>query len=279
MRKNLLLPFAFFLMLFCFNCTSPVSKEGEKMVDEVKAPRDTLQMLAQYWQLIDADHPTSKDISFKDNNGIQQQSGITFMTDFVVLENPKGEMSYGKFSLVKNTINVEFDNGRKAVYKIGKLDSSELWLKRIENKHTSELTFKGSDTYWPDASLDPFSKKNYQWAQKPAAAENEEAIRNRLKGCVQFYADYFTGFINGGAKEIDYTGLPSCFYWYTGGIFIQKENKLDNKWINCFYSPEQAFKARQILQDALAKKYDWDTTQTNWLKQTVPVLNQIKAAL
>lgn len=278
MRKYFLLSLAS-LMLVCFSCTSPVQNDGEKMADEPKVQKDTLQMLAQYWQLIDADHPTSRDISFKDNKGIQMQSGIVFMTDFVVLENPKGEMSYGKFSLNKNTINVDFDNGRKAVYKIGKLDSSELWLKRVENKKTSELTFKGSNTYWPDASKNPFSKQNYQWAQKPSKAENDVEIRNRLKGCVQFYADYFTGFINGRAKEIDFTDLPSCFYWYTGGIFIQNENKLDNKWINCFYSPEQAFQGRKILQDALAKKYDWDTTQTNWLKQTVPVLEQIKAGL
>ena len=50
---------------------------------------------------------------------------------------------------------------------------------------------------------------------------------------------------------------------------------LDKKWINCFYSEEQALEARQMMEDVLSKKYDWDTTQTNWIKQTVTVLKQI----
>lgn len=249
------------------------------MNDAVKVKKDTLHMLAQYWDLQDADHPTSKDIAFKNESGLAMQPGIVFMTDSVVLENPKGEMTYGKFSLSKNTINVNFDDGRKAVYKIGKLDSSQLWLKRTENKKTSELTFKGSSTYWPDAGSNPFSKRNYQWVRKPNKPESDEAIKERLRESIQFYIDYFKGFINGGASEIDFTALPSCLQWYQGGIFIQNENKLDNKWINCFYSPEQAFKARQILQDVITKKYDWDSTQMNWLKQTVPVLEQIKKGL
>ncbi len=249
------------------------------MVETRKIERDTLQMLAQYWQLEDAEHPTVHDVAFKDNDGVQYQPGIVFMTDSVLLENPKGEMSYGKFSLSKNSINVSFDNGRKAVYKIGRLDSSQLWLKRIENQHTSDLTFKASDTYWPDSKTNPFSKQNYQWVQKPKQPENEAALTKRVKESVQFYAYYLNGFVNGGAKEIDFTALPCCFYWYTGGIFIPNENKLDRKWINCFYSEAQAFEARKILQKALTKKYNWDTTQTNWIKQTAPVLQQISDGL
>jgi hypothetical protein len=30
-----------------------------------------------------------------------------------------------------------------------------------------------------------------------------------------------------------------------------------------------------MLEDALVKKYDWDTKETNWLKQTASVLQQI----
>ncbi|MDQ2720503.1 MAG: hypothetical protein M3Z26_12205 [Bacteroidota bacterium] len=272
---------AFFLfVLFACSCKSPVHNSSEKITDVPPiAPKDTFHLLCQYWQLTDADHPTSKDISFKDENGIQLQSGITFMTDSAMLENPKGGMTYGKFELKGNTINVDFDNGRKAIYKIGRLDNSGLWLKRTENKLTSQLTFKGSATYWPDATKDPFSKQNYQWTKKPKNIETDEALRKRLKDNVQFYAYYFTGFINGGAKEIDFTDLPNCLNWYAGGITIQNENKLNKKWINCFYSQDQAFKARQILENTLSKKYNWDSTQTNWLKQMVPVLHQIRDSL
>ncbi len=278
--RNFYLLLFFSAALLLYGCTAPVQNSNEKIIEtSQKVEKDSLQMLSQCWELTDAEHPTSKDISFNDNNGVQFQSGIVFMTDSVVLENPKGEMSYGKFKLDGNTVNVVFDNGRKAIYKIGKLDSNALWLKRIENKITSQLTFKGTGTYWSDANKNPFSKQNYKWVQKPKKPEDDAALKKRLKENVQFYSYYFTGFVNGGAKSIDFTALPCCLNWYQGGITIQNENKLDKKWASCFFSKEQAFKARQMLEDALAKKYNWDTTQTNWVKQTALVLQQISDGL
>ena len=258
----------------------PGQNGNEKIVDMAKdIKNDTFHLLCQYWQLEDADHPSPKDISFTNDDGILLKPGIVFMTDSVVLENPAGEMSYGKFSINGNSIDVDFDDGRKAIYKIGRLYNNELWLKRIENRQSSQLTYKGSRTYWPDAQGNPFSKRNYQWSVKPKNPESEEAIQKRVKENVRFYAYYINGFINGGASEISFDALPGCLDFYSGGIFIQNENKLDHKWINCFYSEEQALKGRDILEKAITRKYHWDTTQTNWLKQTVPVLEQISAAL
>ena len=46
--------------------------------------------------------------------------------------------------------------------------------------------------------------------------------------------------------------------------------------MGCFYSKEQAYKGRQMLEDALVgKKYDWDASEINWIKQTMPVLQQL----
>jgi hypothetical protein len=272
--------FLLFIVSFSLaNCTMPQQRTNDKMVDdEAVVEKDTFHLLCQYWQLEDADNPTSKDISFKEN-GIEFISGIVFMTDSVMLENPKGKMNYGKFKLDANTINVVFDNGGNAVYKIYRLNKDELLLRRTENKHESQLTFKASHTYWLDADKNPFSKENFKWAQKPTRPENSEEIKKRAKESVQFYAYYLTGFVNGGATTIDFEAIPCCFNWYTGGISIQSESKLDKKWIDCFYSKEQAFEARQILENAILKKYDWDTTETDWVKQTIPVLQQIHDGL
>lgn len=272
--------FRLFVVSFLLaNCTMPQQRTNDKMVDdEAVADKDTFHLLYQYWQLEDADNPTSKDIFFKEN-GIEFKSGIVFMTDSVLIENPKGKMNYGKYHVNGNTINVVFDNNGKAVYKIGRLNKNELLLRRTENKHVSQLTFKASHTYWPDAFKNPFSKENFKWVQKPTKPENAEEIKRRAKESVQFYAYYLTGFVNGGATTIDFEAIPCCFNWYSGGISIQSESKLDKKWIDCFYSKEQAFEARQILEDAILKKYDWDTTETDWVKQTIPVLQQIHDGL
>ena len=276
MRKLFPLVFIFTSLLLC-NCVMPSQDKNEKIIAAPSplVQRDTFHLLCQFWQLSDADNPTQKDISFTNNDGVLFQSGIVFMTDSSVLENPTGEMSYGKFRLKGNTIYVDFDNGTKAVYLINMLHKGELKLKRSENKRTSELSYKATNTSWPDANKNPFSKQNYQWSSKPKKSESDEEIRKRVKESVQFYAYYFTGYVNGGATNIDFNALPGCLNWYQGGITIQNENKLDKKWISCFYSRDQAEKGRQMLEDAVLKKYNWDAKETNWMKQIVPVLQQI----
>lgn len=262
------------------NCNTPSQKPNEKMSDaKAELKRDTFSLLCQYWELQDAESPTDKDVAFVKDEGSQYLSGIIFMTDSTILENPKGEMTYGKFSMAGKTLDAKYDGGREAKYTIGRINDKELLLRRVEGKRHSELTYKASKTYWKDSDKNPFAKQNYQWARKPAKSETTEEIKKRAKESVLFYAYYFEGFVNGGADEISFKGIPCCFKWYTGGITIQGEKTLDTKWADCFYSKAQAFEARKILEDAIVKKYDWDTTQSNWLQQTALVLKQVYKGL
>lgn len=257
------------------NCGSPSQNTSEKITEDASAAKDTFYLLTQYWELKDADHPLSSDVSFTNGEGVIYDPGIVFMVDSSVLENPVGEMSYGKFSLKGNTINVNFDDGIKAAYIIDRINKDELILLRTERKHTSQLTYKATNTSWPHSDKNPFAKQNYTWSQKPKKSETDAEIKDRVKQYVQFCVYYFDGYINGGAAQIDFNALPTCLDWYQGGITIQNENKLDKKWSDCFYSQKQAYKGRQMLEDAIVKKYNWDEKEANWMKQIVPVLQQI----
>ncbi len=199
-----------------FKLCLPSQNRNEKLIDDASEMPDTFHLLTQFWQLTDADHPTSNDVSFTSDDGILYQPGMVFMTDSSVLENPTGEMTYGKFSLKGNTINVKFDDGRKATYIIDRINKEELLLSRTEKKHISKLTYKATSTSWPDTHKNPFARQNYQWAQKPKKPESDDEIRNRVKESVQFYVYYFAGFLNGKAQQIDFTGLPNCLNWYSG---------------------------------------------------------------
>ena len=274
MQKSIIVFILFSSILFS-NCGSPSQNTSEKITENPSAAKDTFHLLVQYWELKDADHPSSQDVSFTDDAGILNEPGIVFMSDSSVLENPVGQMSYGKFSLKGNAIDVNYNDGTKALYIIDRINKEELVLSRTEKKDITKLTYKATNTSWPDSNKNPFSKQNYEWAQKPKRQETDAEIKDRVKEYVQFFAYYFEGFINGGATEIDFTGLPNCLDWYQGGITIQNEDKLDKKWINCFYSKEQAYKGRQMLEDAIVKKYNWDAKETNWMKQLAPVLQQI----
>ena len=275
MRNNVILSILF-LSIFLSNCGTQTQKTPDKIADNPeKIKEDSFHFLKQYWQLADADHPTSRDISFTNNEGILLQSGLVLMHDSSLLENPAGDMAYGKYKISGNRINVTFDNGRKAVYTILHLSNDSLKVKRTENKHTSVLTYNATSTNWPDLDKNPFSRQNYEWTVKPKKTETDAEIKNRVKQYVRFCEYYFNGFVNGGASRIDFIGLPNCLDWYQGGITIQNDDKLDKKWANCFYSGEQASRGRQMLEDVIVKKYNWDTKETNWLKQTSSVLDQI----
>src|SRR6185312_1565172 len=257
------------------NCGEPSQDKNEKLIDTASEIPDTFHLLTQYWELTDADNPTSKDISFTADDGAEYVSGLVLMTDSTVLENPVGEMTYGKYDLKGNTISVNFDDKRKAIYLIDQINKEQLVLSRTEKKHTSKLTYKATSTQWPNSDKNPFSLQNYQWSKKPVTPESDEQIKSRVKGYVQFCAYYFQGFLNGNAAQIDFNALPTCLNWYQGGISIENEDKLNPKWIDCFYSKAQAYKGRQMLEDAIVKKYKWDEKETNWMKQIVPVLQQI----
>lgn len=274
--RNQFLFFLFFISLLLVDCTMPQQHKDEKIVEAIMpARKDPFHEFCQYWEVTDAGNPTFRDVYDQQTDGIYNYPGIIFMTDSTFLENPRSAMRYGKFVLKGKVINAQFDDGKKAVYTIRDMQGINMVLRRVEKDHTTILNLKGAQTFWPDAALNPFNKINSKWRIKPTKVESSEVLRERLKECVQFYEYFFNGHAESHSSEINFLGLPSCFKWYQGGIYVQGPKNLDKKWINCFYSEAQALEARQMMEAALSKKYDWDTTQKDWIKQTVPVLKQI----
>lgn len=253
---------------------------NEKITEDVVYDRsDSFHLLCQYWKLTDAEHPELNDVSHKNGYKVDLDPGMVFLTDSTILENPAGEMRYGKFLIRHNKMQADFDDGATSQYTILKLDSTGLVLSRSGKEAASTLIYIPTHTFWPDAEKNPFSKENYRWAIAPLQSETDAQIKERVKGCLRFYSYYLTGYINGGAEKVDFKSLPCCFNWYWGGIGIQSEKKLDTKWAHCFYSPEQAYKGRQMLDDVILKKYKWDEEEKDWIKQAIPVLLQIRDSL
>lgn len=270
----------FYSVVLCLailaGCNTQTKNTADKIVDNSSTVgNDSTRLLNQYWVLADADNPMNHDVSFTDENGIPQESGIVFINDTSLLENPAGDIKYAHFRRNGDTVYAVYNKERKAKYIITALHKDKLLLDRFENKHNSKLTYKPTNTWWPDDSKNPFTRENYSWAQRPKSSETAQQINERVKKYVRFCGYYLNGFVNGDANQLDFAGLPNCLQWYQGGIMIESAEKLDKKWAGCFFSHDQALEGRQLLEDALMKKYDWDTTQKNWLLQTSEVLKQI----
>ena len=247
--------------------------------NKAKSKKDPFHQLCQYWEVTDADNPTFRDLMDNQQDGVVNYPGLAFMTDSTFLENPRGKMRYGSFQFKGREIAGEFDDGTKVNYAIQLKGPGIMTMDRKEKDQSSVLYLEESNVFYPD-DQNPYSKVNTHWMFKPSESETEQQLKERLKGCVTFFQYFINGHVKSNSAEIDFTGLPSCFRWYQGGIFVQSAKSLDKKWVNCFYSDDQALRARDIMQNVLQKKYEWDTTtQKNWLAQIVPVLEQIKKNL
>ena len=275
------LVYIFILLWLITGCNQ--QRQKDKKVSDMSAarysPSDSMEYLFQNWNVIDADHPMVKDVFNNHDTAILNFPGLVFLNDSFIVENPRGELRYGNFSRTGKQISAAFNDGGKATYTVKQLHATELQLQRNEKNSQTLLYLKADGKLFRSDKKNPFDPSLNQWRVKPKKPETKEEIRLRLKQYLQFYAAYFYDNIQRGTTEINFLGLPCCFKWYKGGIYIQNENKLDKKFILCFYSKDQALEARQILEDALGKKYNWDTNEPDWLKQTAPVLEQMRDSI
>ena len=201
--------------------------------------------------------------------------GLSFFEDGSVTENPRGQMHFGKWRLDDATkvIDVKLDNGEKVKYKIGGIGAREMLLMNMADKKKT--------AYIADAKVqlvatdDPFYPLNNKWRIKPARAETDSAIKLRTQQCILFYAKFLNDNAQRGDNTISFVGLPACFKWYRGGVSVVGKDKLEERWINCFYNKAQALKAHAMLEDVISKKYNWNKAETNWVKQSADVMMQM----
>lgn len=270
MRKLLILP-----AIFLIQCTS---SSTDKELTKKVVRDDTASMLHQYWLLEDADHPLGRDI-------IQQEQdrdfvpGIVFINNGQLVENPAGETYRGSYSRNNDVINVKYEDGSSGTYTIKKINQDTLFVDRDLGETVSQLLYKATNSWWPDAKENPFTANNYSWTTKPTQPESEKEIKKRCEECIRFFEYYIAGFVRGDAAAISFSGLPNCFNWYSGGIGLQSPKKLNKKWTDCFYDSTQAMQGYELIRSAIVKKYKWDENETNWMKQAVPVLKQMQDSL
>lgn len=114
----------------------------------------------------------------------------------------------------------------------------------------------------------PFHGSNNQWRIKPAHAESDSLIKLRTEQCNLFYAKFLLDNVNRGKSFISFSGLPTCFKWYRGGVSVTNTNKQEPKWMNCYYNKEQALKAQAMLERVISKKYNWHKEEKKWARQS-----------
>lgn len=285
---NTLKFFSLILLINLAACTAKQSNEEKsdeskmesgKKLFKLATSDDLFRLISQNWEIDDVDGPLPKDLFDRTDEGIANQPGLCFLTDSSIVENPRGEIRMGKFSLKEQRIVAKFDDGKLVEYSIVQAVPYKLTLKRAEAGKITTLKLGSEGRGYIDPLDNPFHPDNNQWRIKPKDSEDDAALKIRLANNVLFYQKFFQDHVNRDAQAISFEGIPSCLNWYQGGITIQGEAKVDKKWVACFYSKEDALRARDILEKSLMRKHKWDTSITNWVEQMVPVLRSVRDSL
>ena len=197
--------------------------------------------------------------------------------DSTYIRNPRNLLEYGRwrFDNATKMIVMQERSGAKTEYKLGGLAAKELVVVKKGESNDAKLRFVSSGKRYRNASNDPFHISNNLWRVAPKKAENDAAIKQRLKGFIHFHILFYRDNLAKDEKAISFYGLPTCVKWYAGGIFIIKEKDLPSNWIQCFFNKEQAQKARLMMEEIVSKKYHWPKGNISWVIKNLNVLEQM----
>ncbi|HQW93662.1 MAG: hypothetical protein IPH68_10620 [Chitinophagaceae bacterium] len=201
-----------------------------------------------------------------------------FSTEGSFVKNPRNAMDYGKWSFDASTKTITINNTIEREinkYTIALLSADEMILVNTGINSTTNLKFISPGRRFKNAADDPFFLENNRWRIKPKAKEPDSLIHQRLKDNIHFFILFYKRALAMDDKVISFWGLPSCFKWYGGGVFLKKETELKENWINCYYNKEQAMQAYALADKLLSQKYNWPKGEQNWLKLNLAVLEQM----
>jgi hypothetical protein len=240
-------------------------------------------VLSQVWKMDDADQPHWNQLFWDSGTNTRKFPEIALFRDLAVTENARCGIQMGRWHLNKNTreLVLRFANGLSKTYIIRNITVKQMELvwKRGANDE-ADIILKAGAMAHKRPREDPFYPSNNQWRIKPRVTETHEQIRLRVKGFVHFFAQFYWDSYRRQEMDISYSGLPCCFEWYDGGIGMQSRSDLDKRWMDCFYSDDEAFKGYDMLADILQRhELKWPEHPSSWVQQTAQVLDQMEEKL
>lgn len=231
-------------------------------------------VIGQVWKFEDADKAHWNEIFWDTVINTRQYPELALFPDHSATANPRCGLKTGKWMLDKGSreLSLRFADGTSAIYAVREIALKQMELSQgpaIIRLTTEALVHK-------HLTEDPYYPANNRWRIKPGKPESREEIRERVRACLHFYSLFFLDNHQRQETDISFSGLPSCFVWYNGGIGVQERSELDAKWINCFYSTYQAYQGYDMVASLLAShKLVWPEHPTSWVKQTGEVLEQM----
>jgi hypothetical protein len=102
-----------------------------------------------------------------------------------------------------------------------------------------------------DSVPDLFAPALNKWREKPAQAENDEAIKTRLKETLYYYSAYFANISGNKIPIFNIDKILCPIKFYSGGIGMKRYKENDG-WTKVFFDNKDAKKAHDMLDNAFS---------------------------
>ena len=202
---------------------------------------------------------------------------------------PNGEVTVDEGTIEKRISNWNFSNDQQLIIQVkNRKDRNEanspiftatryrhdtLVLENILRddvhiKHTF-IKLKTNDTV-PNLFQPALNK----WRQKPLQAEDDEAIKTRLKQVLYYYSAYFASF---SYNKVPYFNLEKIYcpiLFYNGGVGLKKLKEND-EWIKVFHDYSDAEKAHAMLSKAFSRMSNFPSRGNDYVAEYVIVLKML----
>lgn len=202
---------------------------------------------------------------------------------------PTGEVIVDDGTIEKRTSNWNFTNDQQLIIQVKNRkerneDNSPIFTASryrhdtlvLENilrddvhiKHTF-IRLKTNDTV-PNL----FQPELNKWRVKPLQAEDDEAIKTRLKQVLYYYSAYFASF---SYNKVPYFSIDKIYcpiLFYNGGVGLKKL-KDNDEWINVFHDYLDAEKAHTMLSNAFSRVSNFPSRGNDYVAEYVVVLKML----
>ena len=235
-------------------------------------------LMSQVWEFDDADPAHWNAIFWDSAENARIYPELALFKDLTVTANARCHIQMGKWELNKELreLRLRFDDGASTIYHIHQAAVEHMEMIRIQGDDNALIQLSAQAIAHRRPEEDPFYPLNNWWRKRPTVPETAEQIRGRVQNYLHFFALFFLDNHLRQQTEISFIGLPCCFIWYNGGIGIQGESDLDERWARCFYSKAQALKGHALLVSLLkSHTLNWPEHPTSWISQTGDVLQQM----
>ncbi len=127
---------------------------------------------------------------------------------------------------------------------------------------------------------DPFYPDNNQWRIKPATAENEAALNNRLMNYLKHLALIMKAAKERNLRVVSFQASMGPVKIYNGGIGIHSFESVPSAWKETYFDSSNALSAYTIYRDYLTKNRRYQGAMTGeWIQDDYNILLAVYADL